>query len=290
MDYSTLGLRRLRRALAVSAALALASAVTAEGALASTYRVRPGDTLTSIAAKHKVPLRTIVRLNRLDPEGILLAGAVLRIPSPKVAPRPLLRYKVQLGDSLSALGVRYGTSVQAIARLNRLDPDALLLAGQTLVLPVRRADRSTIRRTIVHWAHHYGVRRSLALAVAWQESGHQPNLTSSAGAWGVMQVMPATWDYVETVLIGRKVPHTTAGASGSGSPTSITSSLRSTRRSASRSPPTSRGRPPSASTASSPPAGRTSTTSLPSHADESSAVAAGRHSTRAQYARYEPDS
>ena len=211
MEHSTFRPRRLGRALAVFSGLVLACAVAAGGALASTYHVRPGDTLTSIAAKHKVPLRTIARLNRLDPEGILLAGAVLRIPSPHVTPRPLLRYKVQFGDSLSGIAVRYGTSVQAIARLNRLDPDALLPAGQTLVLPVRRADRSTIKRTIVHWAHHYGVRRSLALAVAWQESGHQPNLTSSAGAWGVMQVMPATWDYVETVLIGQKVPHTTAG-------------------------------------------------------------------------------
>jgi N-acetylmuramoyl-L-alanine amidase len=101
--------------------------------------------------------------------------------------------------------------VQAIARLNHLDADALLPAGLTLVLPVRRADRSAIRRTILHWAHHYGVRRSFALAVAWQESGHQPNLTSKAGAWGVMQVMPVTWDYVETVLIGRPVQRDTAG-------------------------------------------------------------------------------
>src|SRR5207253_10344550 len=58
---------------------------------------------------------------------------------------------------------------------------------------------------------HYGVRPRLALALAWQESGHQPNLTSSAGALGVMQVLPVTWAYAETVLIGRPVPHTTDG-------------------------------------------------------------------------------
>jgi soluble lytic murein transglycosylase-like protein len=28
---------------------------------------------------------------------------------------------------------------------------------------------------------------------------------------GVMQVTPATWDYVETVLVGHKIPHTMSG-------------------------------------------------------------------------------
>jgi soluble lytic murein transglycosylase-like protein len=43
------------------------------------------------------------------------------------------------------------------------------------------------------------------------ESGYQTDLTSSAGAWGVMQILPVTWSYVETVLIGGKVPRTASG-------------------------------------------------------------------------------
>ena len=62
-----------------------------------------------------------------------------------------------------------------------------------------------------HFWRHCVEREDVALALAWQESGHQPNLTSSAGAWGVMQVLPVTWAYAETVLIGRPVPHTTDG-------------------------------------------------------------------------------
>jgi LysM repeat protein len=205
---STARFWRLSLLLAVLAALILGDIARPASAHASTYRVRPGDTLSGIAAAHRLTLGSLARLNALDPNGILLAGTVLRLPSP---PGALMRYRVRPGDSLSAIAVRYGTSVQVITRLNRLDPDALLPVGRTLVLPKRRSERSAIRRSILHWARHYGVHRKLALAVAWQESGHQPNLTSPVGAWGVMQVMPTTWAYVETILIGRPIPHTTEG-------------------------------------------------------------------------------
>jgi hypothetical protein len=61
------------------------------------------------------------------------------------------------------------------------------------------------------WAAHYSVDRRLVRAVAWMESGYQTNVTSSAGAWGVMQILPGTWSYVETILIGHAVPRTASG-------------------------------------------------------------------------------
>lgn len=61
------------------------------------------------------------------------------------------------------------------------------------------------------WARHYGVSPSLVHAVAWMESGFQWNVRSSAGAWGVMQVIRPTWRFVEDVLIGHEVRRTTRG-------------------------------------------------------------------------------
>ena len=46
-------------------------------------------------------------------------------------------------------------------------------------------------------AAQYGVSPSLAAAIAWQESGFNNAMVSSANARGVMQVMPGTWDYVQ---------------------------------------------------------------------------------------------
>lgn len=61
------------------------------------------------------------------------------------------------------------------------------------------------------WARHYGVNPALVRALAWIESGFQPNVVSSVGAFGVMQVTPATWRFVERFVIGRRIPRTVNG-------------------------------------------------------------------------------
>jgi peptidoglycan hydrolase-like protein with peptidoglycan-binding domain len=124
-------------------------------------------------------------------------------------------YRVRAGDTLAAIADKHGTTVGAVAATNGLHADGLLLAGATLKLPAARAVRtlsgSTVRSQIDHWAGQYGVPATLARALAWQESGFQVDVTSSVGAWGPMQVMPATWDFVETVLLGQDVPRTGEG-------------------------------------------------------------------------------
>ena len=73
------------------------------------------------------------------------------------------------------------------------------------------ASPDEVRRLLGYWAGYYGMSPSLVRAVAWMESGFHWNARSSVGAWGVMQVMPATWRFVEDVLMGRKVARTAIG-------------------------------------------------------------------------------
>lgn len=75
----------------------------------------------------------------------------------------------------------------------------------------RGAPPAEVRKMLGRWARHYGVSPSLVRAVAWMESGFRWNVTSPAGAWGVMQVMPGTWRWVENALMGREVPRTALG-------------------------------------------------------------------------------
>jgi LysM repeat protein len=129
------------------------------------HRVRPGETLTTISSRYRLSVKTIARANRLDPRGILFAGAKLRIPG----------------------GPRIAAARAAV--------------GQPW----------TVRAALDYWAGRYGVDARLVRAIAWFESGFTNHLTSSAGAMGVMQVTPTTWNYVETVLVRQRIPHTMSG-------------------------------------------------------------------------------
>jgi LysM repeat protein len=128
------------------------------------------------------------------------------------------RHLVQPGETLTAIAVRHGTTVAALARRNRLDPRGVLLAGIRLVVPAggaaggsTPASRSSVRDSLARWAAHYGVDTDLARALAWQESGFQSHVRSGIGAFGVMQVTPATWSFVEMFVIGERVPRTADG-------------------------------------------------------------------------------
>ena len=64
---------------------------------------------------------------------------------------------------------------------------ALLLAGGCSL-----AQPAEVRRWTDYWAAEYGVERELVYAVIEAESGGDPRAISSAGAAGVMQLMPDT--------------------------------------------------------------------------------------------------
>jgi soluble lytic murein transglycosylase-like protein len=49
-------------------------------------------------------------------------------------------------------------------------------------------------------ANANGVPASLAQAIGWQESGFNNDLVSNAGARGVMQILPGTWDWIQRTL------------------------------------------------------------------------------------------
>jgi Transglycosylase SLT domain/Putative peptidoglycan binding domain/LysM domain len=131
-------------------------------------------------------------------------------------------YVVKPGDSLTAIARRSHTTPTRLARLNGLNPRRYLLIGAKLRLPasvssasrsvsVSATDATAVRASIDQWAAHYGVNPSLALALAWMESGYQNDVVSSVGAQGIMQLLPSTWKYVENVLIGHPVAHTADG-------------------------------------------------------------------------------
>jgi LysM repeat protein len=130
--------------------------------------------------------------------------------------RSVTSYLVKPGDTLTAIADKHETTVRALAQANDLEPNGILLQGKVLRLPTgvgiaTELSRSTVRSHVDRWAGHFGVPVNLARALAWQESGFQIDITSPVGAWGPLQVMPETWSFVETVLLGKKVARTGDG-------------------------------------------------------------------------------
>jgi N-acetylmuramoyl-L-alanine amidase len=141
------------------------------------------------------------------------------------APPPAGAYTVQPGDTLSGIAARSGVTVGQLAWMNGLDPAAPLLAGTGLKLPAQapvaapaepqpppvtlpdaEPNATATRLTsaqIGQVAAQHGVSPSLAAAVAWQESGFNNDVISTANARGVMQVMPGTWTWVQQNLAGQ---------------------------------------------------------------------------------------
>jgi soluble lytic murein transglycosylase-like protein len=159
-------------------------------------------------------LRRFQRRSGLTVDGI--AGeatfAALGVSNARVplAKPPVIRYRVRPGDSLTSIAVRHETTVSALARANRLDPRRVLLIDTVLRVPASMQP-FPVRVRLDYWARRYAIDTRLVRALAWMESGYQPGVVSSTGAFGVMQVTSATWDFVETVLLGHRVPRTTDG-------------------------------------------------------------------------------
>ena len=141
------------------------------------------------------------------------------------AGRDLRTHVVQPGETATELAVRYHAWTAELIAHNHLGPDATLVTGQRLEIPVvrsaartsdgpanRSADRAResaapapvadpararVRDRIDQVARRRGVDPDLALAVSWQEAGWRMHHVSSAGAIGAMQVLPSTADWME---------------------------------------------------------------------------------------------
>ena len=149
------------------------------------------------------------------------------------APPPAGAYLVKPGDTFTALAARAGVRPEQVAGVNGLSLDQPLLAGTTIKLPPASApvqqqeappaepanvpqsgpapSSGRVTSGQIHSvAGQYGVPGSLAAAIAWQESGFNNGMVSSANARGVMQVMPGTWDWVQRNLAKRQLDPSSA--------------------------------------------------------------------------------
>jgi LysM repeat protein len=198
----------------------------------SVLTVRPGDTLWDLARQHGTTVSELKRLNDLPGNGTIYAGDTLQLPGGSSAASSggttagSGSHVVRSGETLSHLAVRYGTTTTAIRQANGL-ASSTIQVGRRLTIPgggsstgavpttnagaripatVQRSvaqnratlaarshpSKAQVRKMIAATARRHGVSPSLAVSVAYHESGFQQRVVSGVNAIGVMQVLPST--------------------------------------------------------------------------------------------------
>ncbi len=140
-------------------------------------------------------------------------------------PPAVATYTVRAGDSFYSIAASLGISPLVLAAGNRLKLTAIIVPGQKLSLPAGATAKSgppsagvggavtpdAVKAALDRWSAAYGVDPKLARATAWMESGFRPDVVSSVGAVGVMQLLPPTWKWIDEALLRTTTPRTYDG-------------------------------------------------------------------------------
>lgn len=123
MEYNNLGTTILRIGQTLKIPLKQTSpAVT-------TYIVKSGDSLYSIAKKYNTTVNELMKYNNLT-SNLLSIGQVLKIPATDSI---ITNYTVKSGDTLYSISKKYNITVDEIKRKNNLTNNTLSI-GQTLII------------------------------------------------------------------------------------------------------------------------------------------------------------
>ena len=187
-------------------------------------RVHSGDTLSELAARHHTTVARLKALNHRHSD-VVYAGEILLLPgnaspAPARAQRTVRTYVVRPGDNLTSVAAHLGITRRVLTAANHLRNSTLQVGQRLRYAVVRRSapgsahikpgvaqsaarhradlrrrhlpSKAAVRQLIRSAARRHGVPPSLALALAYQESGFQQRVVSPVDAIGVMQVLPST--------------------------------------------------------------------------------------------------
>jgi len=196
-----------RSKLAAAALGATAAAGAPAIVAATTYIVRPGDTLSEIAVRHGTTVQALVKANGITDANLIRVGQLLHIPDTSVGLPGYVSghpdretYTVRAGDGLFKIARAYGVDPTALARANGIGVNTLLARGAVLDIPGRLARANAL---LTHTAQEVGIDPKLVRAIAWMESGWQQGVVSPTGAVGMMQIEPYTGEWISRYLAGR---------------------------------------------------------------------------------------
>jgi LysM repeat protein len=159
-------------------------------------------------------------LVRIRTSGLLCTAATLVAVLCPAAAQGQVPHTVEPGESLWSIAVEDGLTVEELAAANGLSPDAMLVAGDTLLIPPAASvtgtgqctwhcaspvhphptDEAVSPEQVGSIAGEYGMSAPLVQSIASNESSFSNAAVSEAGARGVMQIIPDTWRFIDQYL------------------------------------------------------------------------------------------
>ena len=116
----------------------------------TTYRVKKGDTLEKIAARHDTTVAELAKLNNIKPKDPLWVDRKLKVPAAekekgkeaaaekKPAAKPQKKaatYVVKKGDTLEKIASKHNTSIAALMKVNKIKLSDPLYVNRKLIIP-----------------------------------------------------------------------------------------------------------------------------------------------------------
>ena len=136
-----------------------------------TITIKWGDTLSGLALKYDTTVEELVLLNNIENPNLIYAGASLIVPIKETNPDEediggQTIYIVKRGDTLSQIALKYGTTVNEIARINNIKNVNLIYVGQRLVIPTSTNTTGKIVYTIKRGDTLWSISRRYGVSIA----------------------------------------------------------------------------------------------------------------------------
>lgn len=124
----------------------LASAHIETASAPTTYSVKKGDTVSSIAGRYGLSTASVLAMNGLSWKSTIYPGQTLHLSSAKASAGTTTkstasttsaggRYTVVRGDTLSSIAARHGVTTAALLKANGLGLASIIYPGQKVTIP-----------------------------------------------------------------------------------------------------------------------------------------------------------